>query len=226
MSEIIREDIDFDLIESEIETITEGMAKVKNFYIKGPFLQAEVVNGNRRTYPKAIIEREVDTHIKTKIAENRALGELGHPPTSEINLDRVSHVIKELKMEGTTAIGKAQILDTPCGKIAKTLIEQGIKLGVSSRGLGSLKNGVVQNDFRLICVDIVSDPSGPGCWVAPVLESNKEWILENGVLVEREIQAIEDQLDQIVVEHKFDTKEKQAAFLKLFNDVMQSLKSK
>lgn len=221
-AELIREDVDFGLVESEIEVIQEGTAKVKNFYIKGPFLQAEVVNGNKRSYPRAIIEREVESHINTKIKENRALGELGHPPTSEINLDRVSHVIRELSMDGNTAIGKAQVLDTPCGKIAKSLIEANVKLGVSSRGLGTLKNGIVQSDFKLICVDIVSDPSGPNCWVAPVLESNKEWMLENGVLVEKEIETA---LDQAVVENKFDIAERQAAFLKIFNDVMNKLKT-
>lgn len=225
MAEIIREDIDFSLVEQSIEEVTEGLSKIKNFYISGPFLQAEVTNGNKRVYPKAVLEREVDTHIKTKIAERRALGELGHPPTSEINLDRVSHLITELKMDGNTAVGKAQILDTPCGKIARALMESKVKLGVSSRGLGSLKNGVVQNDYKLICVDIVSDPSGPGCFVDGILE-NKEWVVENGILVEKEVNAILSQVDQIVVEHKYSNEDKQAALMKMFQDVMISLKSK
>lgn len=225
MAEIIREDIDLSLIESEIVEVQEGMAKTKNFYIKGPFLQAEVVNGNKRSYPRAIIEREVTAHLNTKIKESRALGELGHPPTSEINLDRVSHLIKDLKMEGNTAIGKAQILDTPCGKIAKSLMESGVKLGVSSRGLGSLKNGVVQNDFRLICVDIVSDPSGPGCWVDGIMEG-KEWVMVDGILTEQDITKTQEEVEKIVTENKFSVADKQAAFLKLFQDNLAKINAK
>jgi hypothetical protein len=225
MAELIREDVDLSLIESQIEEVQEGMTKIKNFYIHGPFLQAEVVNGNKRVYPRMVLEREVESHIKTKIAEKRALGELGHPPTSEINLDRVSHLITELRMEGNTAIGKAKILDTPTGKIAKSLMESGVKLGVSSRGLGSLKNGIVQNDFKLICVDIVSDPSGPGCWVQAINEK-KEWVLENGILTEREVGEIVDDIDKIVIENKYSKEDQQAAFLKLFQDAMNKIASK
>ena len=226
MSELIREDIDLSLTESEIEIVQEGVNKIKNFYIKGPFLQAEVVNGNKRVYPRAVLEKEVNTHLETKIKQNRALGELGHPSSSEINLDRVSHLIKELTMDGNTVIGKAQILDTPMGKIAKALMESNVKLGVSSRGVGSLKNGIVQNDYRLICVDIVSDPSGPNCFVDGIMESSKEWVLENNILVEKEIQEIKEQADRIVVEHRFDVAEKQAAFLKLFQDAVSKISTK
>lgn len=218
MAELIREDIDLSLIETIIEEEQNGMTKTKNFFISGPFIQAEVYNGNKRMYPRAIVEREVDSHIKTKIAENRALGELGHPPTSELNLDRVSHVIKNLRMEGNTAIGKAQVLDTPMGKIVKSLMEASVKLGVSTRGLGSLKNGIVQNDFKLICVDIVADPSGPGCFVDGILESKKEWVLENGILTEKEIEEALDQREEIAA--AFSIEEKQAALLKLFQDTM------
>lgn len=225
MAELIREEIDFELVESEIVEIQEGMSKTKNFFIKGPFLQAEVFNGNKRSYPRAVIEREVNSHINTKIKENRALGELGHPPTSEINLDRVSHLIKELKMDGNTAIGKAQVLDTPCGKIAKSLMESGVRLGVSSRGIGSLKNGIVQNDFRLICVDIVSDPSGPGCWVDGIMEG-KEWVNVDGILVEKDIEEIKDKVETIVQENKFSIEDRQSAFLKLFQDNLRKINEK
>lgn len=224
-SELIREEIDLSLIESEIEVIQEGMGKVKNFYIKGPFLQAEVFNGNKRSYPKAIIEREVTLHHEKKIKENRALGELGHPPSSEINLDRVSHLIKELRMDGNTAFGKAQILDTPCGKIAKSLMEANVKLGVSSRGVGSLKNGIVQNDYRLICVDIVSDPSGPNCFVDAVMEG-KEWVMVDGVLTEKDIEEVKEVIETAVVENKFSVEDRQAAFLKIFNDNLAKIKAK
>jgi hypothetical protein len=223
MSELIREDVDLGLIESAIEIIQEGMASVKNFFITGPFMQANCVNGNKRSYPREIIEREMNNHLATKIKENRALGELGHPPTSEINLDRVSHMITNLHMEGDSVIGKAKVLDTPMGKIVKSLMESGVKLGVSTRGVGSLKNGIVQNDFKLICVDVVSDPSGPACFVNGILESNKEWVIENGILVEKEIEAIKKEADQIIVEHKYSLEEKQAAFMKLFQDSLEKI---
>lgn len=225
MAEILREDVSFDLVESTIEEVQEGMSKVKNFYISGPFLQAEMKNGNKRVYPKLVIEREVESHIKTKIAERRALGELGHPPTSEINLDRVSHLITELKMDGNNAIGKAQILDTPCGKIARALMESKVKLGVSSRGLGTMKNGIVQNDYKLICVDIVSDPSGPDCFVQGIME-NKEWVVENGILIEKEVETIIASVNRAIVENKYSTEDKQAALMKIFTDVMSGLKNK
>lgn len=227
MSELLIEDIDLALVENRIEEVTEGMTKTKNFFIVGPYMQANVVNGNKRSYPLEVIEREMHSHIKTKIAESRALGELGHPPTSEINLDRVSHLIKELHMEGDTVYGKAQVLDTPMGKIVKSLMESGVRLGVSTRGVGSLKNGVVQNDFKLICVDVVSDPSGPACWVNSLVETTgKEWIMENGILVEREIEQMENEINKIVVEHKFSIEEKQAAFTKLFQDTLNLIGSK
>ncbi len=225
MSELIVENVDFELIESTIEEVQEGITKVKNFFISGPFMQADCVNGNKRVYPKAVLEREVDTHVKTKIQERRALGELGHPPTSEINLDRVSHLITELRMDGNTAFGKAKILETPCGKIARALMESNVKLGVSSRGVGSVKNGVVQNDFKLLAVDIVSDPSGPQCFVDGILE-NKEWIVENGILVEKEIEKVKEDIDNIIVEHKFSKEDKEAAFMKMFNDIINNLKRK
>jgi hypothetical protein len=224
--EILREETDLSLIESEIETVQEGVKQVKNFYIKGPFLQAEVVNGNKRVYPRAVLEKEVAAHINNKIKQNRALGELGHPATSEINLDRVSHLIKELTMDGNTVIGKAQILETPMGKIAKALMESNVKLGVSSRGTGSLKNGIVQNDYRLICVDIVSDPSGPNCFVDGILESNKEWVVENGILVEKEIEQILQDADTIVRENQFSLADRQAAFMTLFEKAMSKISKK
>jgi len=228
MSEIIQEAVDLSLIESEVEEIQEGMTKTKNLFIKGPFLQAECINGNKRVYPRSIIEREVENYQKI-IQEKRSVGELLHPSSSEISPERISHLVTELKMDGNTAYGKAKILTTfPCGKIAKSLIDEGIKIGVSSRGLGSLKNGIVQNDYKFICQDIVWSPSGPGCFVDGILESQKEWVMENGILTEKEIQEVFQDADQIVVEYKFSTEEKQAAFLKLFQDTMNkiSLKTK
>ena len=156
----------------------------KSVYIEGIFMQAEKPNRNGRIYGKGIMEREVQKYQEL-INEKRSLGELGHPPNPSINLNQVSHMITGLKFEGNDIYGKAKILDTPMGRIAKNFIEEGVRLGVSSRGLGSVKlnkEGVneVQDDFHLATVDIVADPSAPDAFVQGIMES-AEWILENGV---------------------------------------------
>jgi hypothetical protein len=156
----------------------------KSVYIEGIFMQAEKPNRNGRIYGRGIMEREVQKYQEL-INEKRSLGELGHPPNPSINLNQVSHMITGLKFEGNDIYGKAKILDTPMGKIAKNFIEEGVRLGVSSRGLGSVKlnkEGVneVQDDFHLATVDIVADPSAPDAFVQGIMDS-AEWILENGV---------------------------------------------
>ena len=156
----------------------------KSVYIEGIFMQAEKPNRNGRIYGRGIMEREVQKYQEL-INENRSLGELGHPPNPSINLNQVSHMITGLKFEGNDIYGKAKILDTPMGKIAKNFIEEGVRLGVSSRGLGSVKlnkEGVneVQDDFHLATVDIVADPSAPDAFVQGIMES-ADWILENGI---------------------------------------------
>lgn len=155
----------------------------KNVFIEGIFMQAEKPNKNGRMYPKGIMEKEI-ARYQDLISEKRSLGELGHPPNPQINLNQVSHLITGLRFEGNDIYGKAKILDTPMGKIAKNFLEEGVRLGVSSRGLGSLKerNGIneVQDDFHLATVDIVADPSAPDAFVQGIMES-AEWILENGV---------------------------------------------
>ena len=156
----------------------------KSVYIEGIFMQAEKPNRNGRIYGRGIMEREVQKYQEL-INEKRSLGELGHPPNPSINLNQVSHMITGLKFEGNDIHGRAKILDTPMGKIAKNFIEEGVRLGVSSRGLGSVKlnkEGVneVQDDFHLATVDIVADPSAPDAFVQGIMES-ADWILENGV---------------------------------------------
>jgi hypothetical protein len=156
----------------------------KNVYIEGIFAQADTKNRNNRSYGMKIMEREVQNYQKL-IGEKRALGELGHPDNPSINLHQVSHLITGLRMEGRDVIGKAKILETPMGIIARNLIENEVRLGVSTRGLGSLKmnsEGVneVQEDFYLATVDIVADPSAPDAFVQGIMEG-KEWILENGI---------------------------------------------
>ena len=154
-----------------------------NLYIEGIFMQADKQNKNGRLYPKGIMEKEV-ARYQDLIREKRSLGELGHPPNPTINLNQVSHLITELRMDGSNVIGKAKILGTPMGNIAENFIREGVSLGVSSRGVGSLKerNGIneVQDDFHLATVDIVADPSAPEAFVTGVME-NAEWILENNM---------------------------------------------
>jgi hypothetical protein len=173
----------------DIKVITEEKGGKKNLYIEGVFLQAELKNRNGRMYPMDTLQREVGAYNENYVAKGRALGELGHPDSPTINLDRVSHKIISLRSEGTNFIGKAQILETPMGKIAKSLLESGVTLGVSSRGIGSIeeKNGVniVKDDFMLsTAADIVADPSAPDAFVQGVMEG-KEWIWNNGLLKEK-----------------------------------------
>ena len=177
---------------NEIEYLVEG--KGKEQYIKGIFMQSDIKNQNGRVYPHAVLKKEVSNFNNKYVKEGRALGELGHPMGPVINLDRVSHVIKELTEDGKNFIGKAKVMDTPNGKIVKNFISEGVKLGVSSRGMGSLKankKGVneVQGDFVLSTVDIVADPSAPDAFVDGIMEG-KEWIWENGVIKERDIDAM------------------------------------
>jgi hypothetical protein len=162
----------------------------KSLFIEGPFLQAEVVNRNGRKYLKETMQKEVDRYREQYVNKNRAFGELGHPDTPSINLDRVSHLVVSLRQEGNDWIGKAKILDTPMGCIVKNLIEGGAQIGVSSRGMGSLKsvNGVnvVQDDFHLAtAADIVADPSAPNAFVQGIMEG-KEWMLVNGIWTEQD----------------------------------------
>ncbi len=166
----------------------------KSYYIEGVFLQGDIKNRNGRYYPSEVLSKEVDKYSESFINKGRALGELGHPEGPTINLDRVSHKIVSLKKEGNNFVGKAKLLETPMGKIASNLLNEGVKLGVSSRGMGSLelRNGVsyVKNDFMLAtAADIVADPSAPDAFVEGIMEG-KEWIWESGVLREVQIEQI------------------------------------
>jgi hypothetical protein len=176
----------------DVQVLTEGTGKEKQYFIEGVFLQGEVKNKNGRLYPIEVLRKEAGRYIKEYVEANRALGELGHPTNPSINLDRVSHKIISLQEDGNNIVGKAKIMDTPYGKIVKSLMDEGVKFGVSSRGLGSLreKNGikVVCEDFYLVtAADIVADPSAPDAFVTNIME-NKEWVWENGKLIEREVE--------------------------------------
>lgn len=212
----------------EYEFISESkeVGKGKDHFIKGTFLQAMRKNKNGRIYPLNVLEQAVDKYNLDKIAQNRAWGELGHPDGPKINLDRVSHIITELKQDGENFIGKAKITDTPMGNIVKGLLSSGGNLGVSSRGMGTLvpKDGtmIVQGDFFLAtAADIVADPSGPNCYVNGILE-NIDWIYDekNGW---EAIQMVEDQKKQLENTYKSLTEEDK---FKLFNNFIKAIVSK
>lgn len=178
-------------IDNPLRVLSEEKEGKMNLFIEGVFMQAEQQNKNGRIYPRDILINEVARYNQSYIKENRALGELGHPEGPTVNLERVSHILTNLKENGNDVVGKAKILGTPYGKIVENLIESGVKLGVSSRGMGSLKqmNGVnmVQEDFMLAAVDIVADPSAPNAFVNGIMEG-KQWIWENGLLKEKQLE--------------------------------------
>ena len=184
----------------DVKLITEGTGDDKKLYIEGVFLQSELKNRNGRMYPFAVLEKEVNRYNEEYVKTKRALGELGHPDGPTVNLDRVSHRITSLKAEGNNFIGKAQILDTPMGKIAKSLLGEGVQLGVSSRGMGSIDKredvNVVMDDFMLAtAADIVADPSAPDAFVNGIIEG-KEWVWNNGILQEKSIAKYQRYIDE------------------------------
>ena len=204
-----------------VELITEEKDGEKKLYIEGVFLQSEVKNRNGRVYPFKVLDNEVKRYHEEYIKPGRALGELGHPDGPTVNLDRVSHRIVSLKAEGNNFIGKAHILDTPNGKIAKSLLGEGVKLGVSSRGMGTLdkQEGVsyVMDDFMLAtAADIVADPSAPDAFVNGIMEG-KEWVWSNGILKE---QTVDKYQQAIKSASKGELEEKT---LKVFEHFLSSL---
>ena len=208
-------------INETVNYITEAADGKKELYIEGPFLVSEKKNRNGRLYEFNTMKKEVHRYTEEYINKHRAFGELGHPETPSINLDRVSHMITSLKEDGTQWIGKAKILDTPMGTIARQLIEGGAQLGVSSRGMGSLKNvngvNVVQNDFYLAtAADIVADPSAPGAFVQGIMEG-KEWMLVNGVWTEQ------DQSHAKSLIRKASRREIEEVSLHIFENFMKKL---
>ena len=202
--------------------VEEKLGKGKEYFIEGIFLQSNLKNRNGRVYPTEILDKEIKRYNEEYVSKNRAFGELGHPDSPTINLDRVSHMIKELKRDGDNFIGKAKIMDTPYGKIVKSLIDEGATLGVSSRGMGSLaqKGGVsmVQDDFTLAtAADIVADPSAPNAFVEGVMES-KEWVMVDGKFVEKDL------LEAQRIIRKTSSKNLNEAKLKLFADFLNKIK--
>ena len=189
------------LITEEIrdaEYIVEETNGKKDYKIRGVFLQSDIKNRNGRVYPYETLVKEVNRYTDEFINKNRAFGELGHPDGPTVNLERVSHMIKELKIDGKNFVGEAKIMDTPYGKIVKNLINEGAQLGVSSRGMGSLKRDgdkkLVGDDFYLAtAADIVADPSAPEAFVEGIME-NKEWVWDNGIIKERDIEQYKEEI--------------------------------
>ena len=215
---LIREEIE------DVKILTESRNGKKSLYIEGIFLQGNIKNRNGRMYPMETLQKEVGRYIKEQVKEGRAVGELGHPDSPTVNLDRVSHKIISLRESGSNFIGKAKILEsTPMGKIASGLLSEGVKLGVSSRGIGSLKPtkegfNVVSDDFMLAtAADIVADPSAPDAFVEGVMEG-REWVWEGTILKERKAEEVKSAIDTLagkkrLEEHKID----------LFNEFINSL---
>ena len=211
------------LITEQIENVqilTEEKDGKKLLYIEGVFLQSELTNRNGRRYPFEVLNREVERYNEEYVKTKRALGELGHPDGPTINLDRVSHRIVSLRAEGNNFMGKAQILDTPMGKIAKSLLDEGVQLGVSSRGMGSIEKSegisVVRDDFMLTtAADIVADPSAPDAFVNGIMEG-KEWVWDNGILKEAKV----DKYRRYIDESRRDLEERT---LKVFEDFLGKL---
>ena len=215
---LITEMVDDESVEFLIEENSKGK---KDYYIKGVFMQAETKNRNGRIYPKEVLGKEVNKYINGYVVQNRAFGELGHPDSPVVNLERASHMIKELNENGNNWIGKAKIMDTPYGKIVKNLIDEGAKLGVSSRGMGSLKNekgtNIVQDDFYLAtAADIVADPSAPEAFVEGIMEG-KEWVWDHGIIKERELEEYKKQIRESKRKELEETK------LKVFESFMSKL---
>jgi hypothetical protein len=214
---LIREEIE------SVEVIVEQRNGQKHLYIEGIFLQGDIKNRNGRMYPCETLAKEVGRYNENFVQKGRALGELGHPDGPSINLDRVSHKITSLRQEGTNFIGRAQILSTPMGNIAKSLLDEGVKLGVSSRGMGSLRedrNGikVVGEDFMLAtAADIVADPSAPDAFVNGIMEG-KEWVWDGGILREKYAEKTYKQINTLVDQRRLEENK-----LRLFNNFLSNL---
>jgi len=197
----------------------------KSYVIEGVFLQSEVKNRNGRIYPFSVLEREVDRYNREYVQQNRALGELGHPDSPHINLDRVSHMITKLIPNGTDFVGRAKIMDTPYGKIVKSFIDEDVKFGVSSRGVGSLRNDsdadIVGEDFHLAtAADIVADPSAPDAFVSGLREQ-REWVWDNGVLSPAQMERLNKQVAAASVKNRAESRR---VSTKVFEQFLQELK--
>ena len=212
----LQEAVDYELVEASTD-------KPKQYFIEGIFMQSEVKNKNGRLYPLDVLEKEVDRYVKEYVEPKRAFGELGHPDGPTVNLDRASHMITSLVKEGKNFVGRAKILDTPNGKIVKSFIDEGARLGVSSRGMGTLKSEskdkaqIVQSDFFLAtAADIVADPSAPNAFVEGIMEG-KEWVWNNGLLREQDVERAKKNIEAA------SSKQLEEVKLREFSNLMSKL---
>lgn len=215
--------------EDQCVSLTETVGDKKNYFIEGIFMQGNIKNRNGRVYPSDLLESEMVRYNKSYISANRAVGELGHPEGPKINEDRISHLIVEMNRSGNDFYGKAKILSTPAGSIAKTLMEEGVKIGVSTRGLGQVQknyNGLMEvKEFHLVTVDIVTDPSGPDCFVKGIMENTQFFYdITSGNWVSQEL--IENTVKDLKNDYKSTTRKlDENKVIKAFDNFMKSLKS-
>jgi hypothetical protein len=208
-------------LNEEVEVLIEGSGNEKKYYIEGKFLSSEP-NKNNRIYPKHVLNKACQSYQENYISQNRALGELNHPNTGPmINLDKVCHIVESLNFHGNDVYGKARVLGTPMGNILKTLLDEKVKIGVSSRGMGSIKQGrnglkEIQEDFKLSAVDVVNDPSGKDCYVNGIMES-AEWVEENGIWKIVDIDEVKNTIRRTPSKQLNETK------LKLFEEFLRKL---
>jgi len=211
-----------EIVHNTRPVIEEGVDGKKTMYIEGIFMQDSIKNRNGRVYPKDVMTESVTKYVDDYVKTNRAMGELNHPSSPQVNPERASHLIVSLKESGNDWIGRAKVLDTPMGAIVRNLIEGGVQLGVSSRGLGAIKESkegnVVQRGFMLTAVDTVSDPSAPSAFINGIMEG-KEWILENGVLKEKQMEEVQDYVDSQVRKRAFDDAKMTALFHKIITNL-------
>ena len=210
-------------IEQELGVIIEEKDGKKNYAIEGIFAQAEKENRNGRIYPKPVMEKAVDKYVTEQVSQKRAVGELNHPDGPTVNLDKVSHLITDLDWKGNDVVGKAQILETPNGQIVKGLLDGGVRLGVSTRGMGSLEKkgntNYVGNDFVLSTVDIVQDPSATGAFVNGIMEG-VEWVWNNGIIEAQEIEKMETEIKKAPRKDLYEVQTRE------FKNFLSLLKSK
>tara|TARA_Y100001963_G_scaffold155802_1_gene247861 strand:+ start:996 stop:1652 length:657 start_codon:yes stop_codon:yes gene_type:complete len=209
--------------DQNLEFLTEDKNGKKKYAIEGIFMQSESKNRNGRLYPRGVLESAVNKYGEQQVSKGRAVGELNHPEGPTVNLDKVSHKIDSLKFEGNDVMGKATVLDTPMGNIVKGLLEGGVKLGVSTRGMGSLQRGndvmVVKDDFILNAIDIVQDPSAPGAFVNGIMEG-VEWVWNNGIIEARTIEKMETEIKKAPRTNLYETQVRE------FKNFLSLLKSK
>jgi len=219
---LLSEFIDFNKIQVITEDVVEtsGGPVRHHVKLKGPFLEAETKNRNGRIYPLNLLVKEVARYVEQKIKTKRALGELDHPDSPQINLERVSHIIEDLKMEGNVGVGVACVLETPMGRIAETLIRAGVVLGMSTRGIGTLKDDIVEDGYQLLAIDAVADPSAPNAFVEGVLE-NKEYIMKGDQIVEVAVQQLKKDVDK-----KYNNRENSQDALRYMLKFINTIKNK